>query len=81
MAFDWWTVVESRGGSQGSVPKVVERWGEPDSSRCVLAASFDDRKSNPVSISLTMLQYSQDIISDYSHKHFILCSLHAYYAR
>ncbi|XP_031406842.1 WD repeat-containing protein 74 isoform X2 [Punica granatum] len=41
-------VVEARGGSHGSDPKVVERWGEPEPSRCVLAASIDDRKSNPL---------------------------------
>ncbi|XP_010276465.1 PREDICTED: WD repeat-containing protein DDB_G0290555 isoform X2 [Nelumbo nucifera] len=39
-------VVESR-GKQG-IPKVIERWGEPDSSRCVLAASINDRKDDPL---------------------------------
>ncbi|KVH98991.1 Adenylate kinase [Cynara cardunculus var. scolymus] len=33
---------------QGGVAKVVERWGEPDSSRCVLAASMNDRKIDPL---------------------------------
>ncbi|KAL6997001.1 hypothetical protein U1Q18_007125 [Sarracenia purpurea var. burkii] len=40
-------VIEAR-GKQGGVPKVVERWGEPDPSRCVLAASIDDRHSDPL---------------------------------
>ncbi|XP_052180391.1 uncharacterized protein LOC127793736 isoform X3 [Diospyros lotus] len=40
-------VIEAR-GKQGGVPKVVERWGEPDASRCVLAASINDRKSDPL---------------------------------
>ncbi|KAI8543934.1 hypothetical protein RHMOL_Rhmol08G0256100 [Rhododendron molle] len=40
-------VVEAR-SKQGGVPKVVERWGDPDASRCVLAASIDDRKSDPL---------------------------------
>lgn len=40
-------VVEAR-SKQGGVPKVVERWGDPDASRCVLAASIDDCKSDPV---------------------------------
>ncbi|XP_057970367.1 uncharacterized protein LOC131159456 isoform X1 [Malania oleifera] len=33
---------------QGGIPKVVDRWGEPSSSKCVLAASIDDRKSDPL---------------------------------
>ncbi|XP_022729628.1 WD repeat-containing protein 74-like isoform X2 [Durio zibethinus] len=37
-------VIEARGG----VPKVVDRWGEPDASKCVLAASIDDRKTDPL---------------------------------
>ncbi|KAM7264981.1 hypothetical protein ACFE04_002664 [Oxalis oulophora] len=40
-------VTEAR-SKQGGVPKVVERWGELDSSKCVLAASIDDRKFNPL---------------------------------
>ncbi|KAH7528262.1 hypothetical protein FEM48_Zijuj05G0053800 [Ziziphus jujuba var. spinosa] len=40
-------VIEAR-GKQGGFPKVVEKWGEPDSSKCVLAASIDDSKSNPL---------------------------------
>ncbi|GFZ03813.1 transducin/WD40 repeat-like superfamily protein [Actinidia rufa] len=39
-------VIEAR-GKQGGVPKVVERWGDPDPSRCVLAASINDRKFDP----------------------------------
>ena len=42
-------VIEAH-GKQGGVPKVVERWGEPDSSKCVLAASINDCKIDPVSI-------------------------------
>lgn len=40
-------VIEAR-SKQSGVPKVVERWGDPDSSKAVLAASIDDRKSNHV---------------------------------
>ncbi|KAB1217322.1 WD repeat-containing protein 74 [Morella rubra] len=40
-------VVEAR-GKEGGAPKVVERWGEPDSSKCVLAASINDRKRDPL---------------------------------
>uniref|UniRef100_A0A5B6YIU9 Putative WD repeat-containing protein 74 isoform X1 n=1 Tax=Davidia involucrata TaxID=16924 RepID=A0A5B6YIU9_DAVIN len=39
-------VIEAR-GKQGRVPNVVERWGEPDSSRCVLAASINNSKTDP----------------------------------
>ncbi|KAF3436842.1 hypothetical protein FNV43_RR19595 [Rhamnella rubrinervis] len=40
-------VIEAR-DKQGGIPKVVERWGEPDSTKCVLAASIDDSKFNPL---------------------------------
>ncbi|KAH7561161.1 hypothetical protein ACOSP7_016240 [Xanthoceras sorbifolium] len=40
-------VVEAR-GERGGVPSVVERWGDPDASKCVLAASIDDTKHNPL---------------------------------
>uniref|UniRef100_A0A803MN54 Transducin/WD40 repeat-like superfamily protein n=1 Tax=Chenopodium quinoa TaxID=63459 RepID=A0A803MN54_CHEQI len=40
-------VIEARSKLDG-VPKVVERWGDPDSSKAILAASINDRKSNPV---------------------------------
>ncbi|KAJ6869182.1 WD repeat-containing protein 74-like isoform X1 [Populus alba x Populus x berolinensis] len=39
-------VIESRG--ERGIPQVVERWGDPDSSKCVLAASIDDRKKDPL---------------------------------
>ncbi|KAA8542152.1 hypothetical protein F0562_023304 [Nyssa sinensis] len=39
-------VIEAR-SKQGGVPKVVERCGGPDSSRCVLAASINDHKTDP----------------------------------
>ena len=29
---------------------MVEKWGEPDSSKCVLAASSNDRKNDPVCV-------------------------------
>uniref|UniRef100_A0A803M860 Transducin/WD40 repeat-like superfamily protein n=1 Tax=Chenopodium quinoa TaxID=63459 RepID=A0A803M860_CHEQI len=38
-------VIEARSKLDG-VPKVVERWGDPDSSKAILAASINDRKSN-----------------------------------
>lgn len=40
-------VIETR-GKEGGVPKVVDRWGDPDASKCVLAASIDDRKIDPL---------------------------------
>lgn len=40
-------VVEAR-DKQGGVAKVVESWGTPDSSQCILAASINDRKRDPV---------------------------------
>ncbi|PRQ17031.1 putative transcription factor WD40-like family [Rosa chinensis] len=40
-------VTEAR-SKQGGVPKMVERWGDPDASKCVLAASMDDRKFDPL---------------------------------
>uniref|UniRef100_A0A2P2KWW3 WD repeat-containing protein 74-like n=1 Tax=Rhizophora mucronata TaxID=61149 RepID=A0A2P2KWW3_RHIMU len=39
-------VVESR--SDRGIPQLVERWGDPDSSKCILAASIDDRKKDPL---------------------------------
>lgn len=39
-------VIESRG--ERGIPQVVERWGDPDSYKCVLAASIDDRKKDPL---------------------------------
>lgn len=47
-------VVEARGKEKG-VAKVVERWGDPDSSKCVLAASIDDREFDPVCIIVTLI--------------------------
>ncbi|KAG8638717.1 WD repeat-containing protein 74 isoform X2 [Manihot esculenta] len=39
-------VVESRGDR--GIPQVVERWGNPDASKCVLAVSLDDSKKDPL---------------------------------
>nr|GEV74921.1 WD repeat-containing protein [Tanacetum cinerariifolium] len=40
-------VTEAR-SRQGGFPKIVEKWGDPDSSRCVLATSINDRKVDPL---------------------------------
>ncbi|XP_010549427.1 PREDICTED: WD repeat-containing protein 74 isoform X2 [Tarenaya hassleriana] len=40
-------VIEARGKERG-LATVVDRWGEPDSSRCVLAASMNDRHRDPL---------------------------------
>ncbi|KAK7330063.1 hypothetical protein VNO77_24248 [Canavalia gladiata] len=40
-------VVEGRDKQRG-VPQVVERWGHPQSSKCVMAVSMIDRNSNPL---------------------------------
>ncbi|KAG4112754.1 hypothetical protein ERO13_D13G181701v2 [Gossypium hirsutum] len=42
-------VIEAREKGAG-VAKVVERWGDPDASKCVLAASMNDRKIDPIEI-------------------------------
>ena len=36
--------------SQGWAPRVVERWGELDSSQCVLPSYINDRKEDPVCV-------------------------------
>ncbi|CAL5372951.1 unnamed protein product [Camellia sinensis] len=41
-------VIETSSKQGGGVAKVVERWGDPNSSRCVLAASINDSKSDPL---------------------------------
>ncbi|KAK4410778.1 WD repeat-containing protein 74 [Sesamum angolense] len=41
-------VIEASDGQNGGAAKMVERWGDPDSSKCVLAASMVDRESDPV---------------------------------
>ncbi|KAK3043298.1 hypothetical protein RJ639_002541 [Escallonia herrerae] len=40
-------VVEAR-SNQGGIPKVVDVWGKPDASQCVLAASSNDREFDPL---------------------------------
>ncbi|XP_072988139.1 ribosome biogenesis protein NSA1 isoform X1 [Typha latifolia] len=40
-------VIEAR-GKVIATPKVVETWGPPDASRCVVAASFVDRQKDPL---------------------------------
>ncbi|KAL2625605.1 hypothetical protein AAZV13_07G062000 [Glycine max] len=40
-------VVEARDKQRGA-PLVVERWGDPESSKCVMAVSMIDRKSHPL---------------------------------
>lgn len=47
LVFPSLAVIEAR-GKEGEIPKVVERWGEPDFSKSVLAASLADRKFDPV---------------------------------
>ncbi|XP_019453093.1 PREDICTED: WD repeat-containing protein 74-like isoform X2 [Lupinus angustifolius] len=41
-------VVEARDKQHGGVPKIVERWGEPDSSKSIMAVSMIDRKTQPL---------------------------------
>jgi len=40
-------VIESREKQQGC-PKIVDKWGQPDSTKSVNAVSLIDRQSNPV---------------------------------
>ena len=51
----WGTVIQAQ-GKEGEIPKVVERWGEPDYSKSVLAASLVDRKFDPVCIVLPLFK-------------------------
>lgn len=46
--FFWLLIVIEAKGEEKGAPKVVERWGEPDSSRAVVAASIVDRELDPV---------------------------------
>jgi hypothetical protein len=48
--FCFWIIVIEANGNQEGVPRVVEKWGELDSSKCVLAASCNDRKNDPVCV-------------------------------
>ncbi|KAK8684433.1 hypothetical protein V6N13_040462 [Hibiscus sabdariffa] len=41
-------VIEARGKGGGGVPKVVDRWGDPDASKGLVAASLIDRKIDPL---------------------------------
>ncbi|GER36288.1 transducin/WD40 repeat-like superfamily protein [Striga asiatica] len=41
-------VIEAHDGESGGAAKMVERWGEPDASKCVLAVSMVDRESDPL---------------------------------
>ncbi|KAK6148093.1 hypothetical protein DH2020_019005 [Rehmannia glutinosa] len=41
-------VIEAHDGQNGGAAKMVERWGEPDSSKCVLAISMLDREADPL---------------------------------
>ena len=50
MSFFFWVPVIEAKGSQGGAPRVVERWGELYSSKCVLAASINDRKDDLVCV-------------------------------
>jgi len=40
-------VIEAKGEAR-EAPKVVENWGEPDASKCVLATAIVDRKFDPL---------------------------------
>ncbi|KAH0988558.1 hypothetical protein GBA52_000041 [Prunus armeniaca] len=56
-------VIEARGKQGRAEPKVVERWGDPDSSKCVLAASIDDRKSDPVCVALCLYVLQVEVLN------------------
>ena len=46
----WGVIVIEAKVSQGWAPRVVERWGELDSSQCVLPSYINDRKEDPVCV-------------------------------
>ena len=48
--FFWGVIVIEAKVSQGGAPRVVERWGELNSSKCVLAASINNHKEDPVCV-------------------------------
>nr|GLL31842.1 WD repeat-containing protein 74-like [Ipomoea trifida] len=48
LTFDVLGLIKARGGEQKEAPAVVERWGAPDSSKCVLATSMIDREHDPL---------------------------------
>ncbi|KAL6584407.1 hypothetical protein OROMI_003696 [Orobanche minor] len=41
-------VIEAHNGQNDGAAKMVERWGDPDSSKCVLAVSMLDREFDPL---------------------------------
>ncbi|KZV46495.1 WD repeat-containing protein 74 [Dorcoceras hygrometricum] len=47
-------VIEARKNENTGAAKMVERWGDPDSSKCVLAASILDRESDPIEVISTV---------------------------
>ncbi|XP_057786004.1 uncharacterized protein LOC131003514 isoform X2 [Salvia miltiorrhiza] len=55
-------VLEARGGQNGNAAKVVERWGDPDASKCVLSASILDRESDPL-VGIARKSGSVEVIS------------------
>ncbi|KAH6799226.1 Transducin/WD40 repeat-like superfamily protein [Perilla frutescens var. frutescens] len=55
-------VLEVRGGQDGGAAKVVERWGDPDASKCVISASILDRESDPL-VGIARKSGSVDVIS------------------
>ncbi|GKV05443.1 hypothetical protein SLEP1_g17456 [Rubroshorea leprosula] len=57
-------VIEAR-GKEGGVPKVVEKWGDPDASKSLLAASIDDRKTEPVYVASFFLLFAYYLCSLY----------------
>ncbi|KAL1553343.1 WD repeat-containing protein 74-like [Salvia divinorum] len=55
-------VLEARGGQNGDSAKVVERWGDPDASKCVLSASILDRESDSL-VGIARKSGSVEVIS------------------
>ncbi|KAG6410195.1 hypothetical protein SASPL_128247 [Salvia splendens] len=55
-------LLEARGGQNGDSAKVVERWGDPDASKCVLSASILDRESDPL-VGIARKSGSVEVIS------------------
>lgn len=55
-------VLEAQTGQNGGALRVVERWGDPDASNCVLSASILDRESDPL-VGIARKSGSVDILS------------------
>ena len=55
MFFFFWVIGIDAKVSQEGAPRVVERWGELDLSKCVLSTSINDHKDDPVCVGVLLV--------------------------